>query len=367
MLEDVLYEILPVVGFALSASSIFILVVMRKAVGVFRFTLWFGAIDLIAGLATVYAGFYGIVATVYGRTGELTTPIKCLFGAIHVPAWLFLDIFHMAVLSLFCLDRLVFMIVPVVYARASRFYLNWPVILLLGLISCAITVPAFSLSIESYKNASVVIPALCRLDSVTGQNYYHSHVLALQWMPISGEDYFTDGRSSIAGMGCIMLALLLYGIRGLKQRWRYNWSEESVNTKQLFVASFLRCFLMGVAVHMPVLFLYNSPERTQLHEVRDVLIRLSIYSIVSVLQPLWYVLVMPEFCTNVGMLFNQYGQNTERKWQSAGDPPQGDEHVDKFGDQNPFGSWYSAAGNVTGEAGLPIGNERSVSFYYDRM
>ncbi|PIO64581.1 hypothetical protein TELCIR_13786 [Teladorsagia circumcincta] len=71
MLEDVLYEVLPVIGFALSASSILILVVMRKAAGAFRFTLWFASIDLCTGLATVYAGFYGIVATVYGTTGEV--------------------------------------------------------------------------------------------------------------------------------------------------------------------------------------------------------------------------------------------------------------------------------------------------------
>ncbi|XGW28637.1 hypothetical protein V3C99_008426 [Haemonchus contortus] len=353
MLEDVLYEILPVVGFALSASSILILVVMRKATGAFQFTIWFGSIDLIAGLATIYAGFYGIVTTVYGKTGEVTTPIKCFYEALHVPVWLFLDIFHMAVLTLFCLDRLTFMVIPVIYAKISRIYLNWPFISLLGLASSIIIIPGFSFAIESHKNASVVISNLCRMDAVTGHKYYNNHLMAMQWMPISG-------------VACIILALLIYGIRGLKQKWQYNWSEESGHTRQLFISPFLRCFLMGIAVHLPLLFVQNSPERTQLQEFRDVLIRLPFYSVVSVLQPLWYVLAMPEFCTNASLLFNQYGHDTERKWQSADDPPQGD-HVDRFGDQNPFGSWYSSAGNVTGEAGLPVGNERSVSFYYDRQ
>ncbi|KAK6028917.1 hypothetical protein OSTOST_04977 [Ostertagia ostertagi] len=116
-----------------------------------------------------------------------------------------------------------------------------------------------------------------------------------------------------------MLAVLLYGIRGLKQRWRYNWSEESGHTKQLFVASFLRCFLMGVAVHMPLLLNYGSPEHTQLKDLKDVMVRISLYTVVLVLQPLWYILTMPEFSANAGVLFNQYGQNTERKWQSAAD------------------------------------------------
>ncbi|KIH48570.1 hypothetical protein ANCDUO_21359, partial [Ancylostoma duodenale] len=107
------------------------------------------------------------------------------------------------------------------------------------------------------------------------------------------------------------------------------------------------------------------------------------YTIVGVLQPFWYVLAMPEFTNSMSLLFNQYGHNTDRKWQSAGtnaclqpcctdkpprasdDPPHNAEHTDPHGDSNPFGSWYSAAGNVTGEAGLPVGNERSISFYYE--
>lgn len=47
------------------------------------------------------------------------------------------------------------------------------------------------------------------------------------------------------------------------------------------------------------------------------------------------------------------------------DPPEdGATHLDRHGSPNPFGSWYSMTGNITGEAGLPVGNERSVSFYY---
>ncbi|VDL67615.1 unnamed protein product [Nippostrongylus brasiliensis] len=111
-----------------------------------------------------------------------------------------------------------------------------------------------------------------------------------------------------------------------------------------------------------------SQQNGQLRELRDLLARMLLYTIVCVLQPLWYVLVMPEFISNTRMVFNQYGHSTERKWQSADDPPQDVyEHKDRFGDGNPFGSWYSSAGNVNGEAGIPTGNERSISFYYDRV
>lgn len=354
MLEDVLYEVLPVIGFAICASSVLVLVVMRRAADAFQFTVWFAAIDLLTGLATLYAGFYGIFSTIYGRTGEVTTPFKCLSEAVHVSLWLFLDMYNMMLLSLFCFDRLLFMVVPVSYIKASRLYLNWPFILFLGVVSGVLVTPAFSLSVESYRNESILIPAFCRLDFLTGWDYYDSHSRAMQWMPIGG-------------MGCIALALVLFGIRALKQRWLYNWSEEAHHSKQLFVAAFLRCFLMTVAVNMPLLLVFTASNSMQLLELRDVLVRIPLYTVVCVLQPLWYVMVMPEFCNNAGLLFNQYGHNTERKWQSADDPPAEVEHKDRFGDENPFGSWYSSAGNVTGEAGLPIGNERSVSFYYDKM
>ncbi|RCN32174.1 hypothetical protein ANCCAN_22029 [Ancylostoma caninum] len=122
---------------------------------------------------------------------------------------------------------------------------------------------------------------------------------------------------------------------------------------------------MGISVHIPLLVIYGTPGNGQLDDVRDFIVRIPYYTIVGVLQPLWYVLAMPEFTNSMSLLFNQYGHNTDRKWQSADDPPHNAEHTDPHGDLNPFGSWYSAAGNVTGEAGLPVGNERSISFYYE--
>ncbi|WKY05862.1 hypothetical protein Q1695_006236 [Nippostrongylus brasiliensis] len=354
MLEDVLYEILPVIGFALVASSVFVIIVMRKAVGAFRFTVWFATIDLAAGIATIYAGFYGIISTVYGKTGEMTTPFKCLSGALHVSGWLFLDVFHLALLSLFCFDRLLFMLIPVMYANVSRAYLNLPFVFVLGALSGALITPGFSLSIKSYHNESILVPTFCRLDSVTGDAYYRIHSKGMEFIPVGG----------IASM---MLALVIFGIRSLKQRWLYNWSEDGKHSKQLYLSLFLRCSLTAISIHTPLLLML-SQQNGQLRELRDLLARMLLYTIVCVLQPLWYVLVMPEFISNTRMVFNQYGHSTERKWQSADDPPQDIyEHKDRFGDGNPFGSWYSSAGNVNGEAGIPTGNERSISFYYDRV
>ncbi|CAJ0601737.1 unnamed protein product [Cylicocyclus nassatus] len=352
MLEDLLYDLLPVLGFVLFGSSILILVVMRKSTGAFRFTVWFAVNDLLVGLATIYAGFYGVVLTIYGKSGEMVTPSRCLLPAIHVPAWLFFDVFHLLLLLMFCFDRLMLMFVPVAYSRVSAVYLNWAIFFILFVASGAFVSPAFALSIESLRNESIVIPSICRLADVTGENYYLMHTLAMQWVPL-------------AGMACVMLSLLMYGIRRTRQKWSYNWSEESENSKQLYVAIFLRCLLMVFSVHVPLLFLYRTPSMNQLDDIKDFLVRIPYYTFVGALQPLWYVLAMPEFSNNIRLLFNQYGQNTERKWQSADDPPQSVDNMDPHGDVNPWGSWYSSAGNVTGEAGLPLGNERSISFYYE--
>ncbi|ETN83648.1 hypothetical protein NECAME_07305 [Necator americanus] len=120
---------------------------------------------------------------------------------------------------MFCFDRLVFMVIPVVYARVSRTYLNWILVILLAVPSCALIAPAFALSIESLRNDSMVISSFCRINSVTGEEYYENHVMALQYLPI-------------IGMGCITFSLIIFGIRRLKQSWSYNWSEESEHSKQ---------------------------------------------------------------------------------------------------------------------------------------
>uniref|UniRef100_A0A1I7XDN5 G_PROTEIN_RECEP_F1_2 domain-containing protein n=1 Tax=Heterorhabditis bacteriophora TaxID=37862 RepID=A0A1I7XDN5_HETBA len=306
MLEDFLYEIIPVIGFAMCASSSFILIVMRKATCAFQTMQYFAVVDLIAGMATIYSGFHGVVITIYGNTGEI-----------------------------------------------SSFYLNWKVICVLALLSCGSLIPAFTFPFENMHNSSVHIPSLCRFDEVVGSEYYLAHVLAMQWVPI-------------AGVGLLALTLIIYAVRQTRQKWSYNWSENNSHTKQLFATAFLRCFLAGVSVHVPLLFVSRSPKGSEMETLKDFLIRLSYYIIVPILQPLWYVFIMPEFHTNISMLFNQYSYNTERKWQSADDPPREPHHVDIHGDVNPFGSWYSTTGNIAGEAGVPVvGNERSISFYYE--
>ncbi|KAE9418865.1 hypothetical protein Angca_001629 [Angiostrongylus cantonensis] len=344
MSEEILCDVLPVIGFAACASSCLVMVVMRKSTSALRFIIWFSLIDLLAGSATIYGGFYEIVSTFYGKTRDVMSPIKCTLIAFHITVWLFLDVYHLAVLSLLCFDRLLLMLIPVVYVKISRIYLHWIFILSLGLVTCIAIGPAFSLPIESFQNQSILVPPLCHLDSVIGENYYNGHLKAMQWMPISG-------------IGVILLSILVYRIRSLKQKWSFNCSESTEHHKQLYIACFLRCLLLGISVHLPLLFIYSVPGYRHLEEIRDILIRM-LYALLVVLpQPLWYMLSMPDFAKNASLLFNQYGHRTERKWQSADDPPQNAQHLDPHGEFNPFGSWFSSTGSILGNFGVPVGDK----------
>ncbi|KHJ98381.1 hypothetical protein OESDEN_01649 [Oesophagostomum dentatum] len=75
-------------------------------------------------------------------------PSRCLSSAFHISAWLFFDAYHLLLLSLFSLDRMVVMLVPVAYAKTSRVYLNLVALLFLAVASCALISPAFNPSIE---------------------------------------------------------------------------------------------------------------------------------------------------------------------------------------------------------------------------
>ncbi|VDM53751.1 unnamed protein product [Angiostrongylus costaricensis] len=211
------------------------------------------------------------------------------------------------------------------------------------LISCQLVAKQLNY-LQSFQNQSILVPALCHLDNVTGENYYNGHLKAMQWMPISG-------------IGVILLSFLVYRIRSLKQNWCFNWSESTQHHKQLYIACFLRCLLLGISAHLPLLFIYSVPECRHLEEIRDILIRTLYALLVALPQPLWYMFLMPDFTKNASLLFNQYGHRTERKWQSADDPPQNTQHLDPHGDFNPFGSWFSSTGSILGNTGIPVGDK----------
>ncbi|CAD6194820.1 unnamed protein product [Caenorhabditis auriculariae] len=341
MLEDFLYELLPVVGFAMCASSLFILLVMRNSKGPLKFCQFFALVDFICGVAVIFSGFHGVFVMIYGGVAETVQPINCLLYGFHLAFFVLTDYLHIV-----CLVR---------YVKACKHYMKWKLFIVFVVFSAYFFIPAFQMPFSARENSTIRVASQCRLDDVVGEDFYFQHILIVQWAPV-------------ACLAILSLVLLVYGIRRTKHKWCYNWSEDKQTTRQLFATIFMRCFLSGISVHIPLLFISRTPEGHEMSVLRDLIVRLTASILVSAMQPMWYYFILSAFQANVYTLFNKYTENTERKWQSADDPPrEPHEHVDIHGSPNPFGSWYSMTGNINGEAGIPVGNERSISFYYDNM
>ncbi|CAJ0571493.1 unnamed protein product, partial [Mesorhabditis spiculigera] len=349
------------------ASSIFVLVVMKGSKDAFKFIQFLAVIDLLSGLTMVYAGFHGVIRTIYGAAGEFVPPISCMYSSWHLPLWVFTDGLQSTMLIWFTLDRLLLVLIPVRYAKVASLYLHKRFVNVAVVASLGYLYPIFKEVPATINNASAVISSLCHLEEVVGAENYTLHVLLFQFVPI----------------GCVLvcfLALLIYMVRHLKQRWSYNWSEPAEVTRQLLLVLSTRAFLFGVSVHLPLLFTQKNAAADDLLILRDFFIRICLGLCVSIASPLLLISLCPQFSHNVYMLFNKYSHNTKRQWQSASDPPReegdGDNNSEPGGKEdyadavvNMFGSFYSTGGGPMGDVGTithldRANNERSISFYY---
>lgn len=99
----------------------------------------------------------------------------------------------------------------------------------------------------------------------------------------------------------------------------------------------------------------------------------------GVIQPMILLKLFPDYRMEIKKFFCRNLNNNKRTWQSAGDnfilfhnkhflgdPPVAF-NVSSQVDGLDFGSWYSSAGNIVGEFGIPYeinaDKQRSVSFY----
>ncbi|PAV88762.1 hypothetical protein WR25_24310 [Diploscapter pachys] len=355
MFEDFLYELLPVFGFTMCASCIFIILTLKSEKGALKIWLFFAITDLFFGATMIYAGFYGVLFTIYGNSNEVLNPFDCFPAAFHIPSLLFYDHLHLALLIFATLDRFINIVIPVEYVETSKCYQKFGAFGVIAVCAALSIIPSFQNVYETRENDTIKIGIVCLLDEIVGESGYVAHLFFLQWTPI-------------ICIGILALVLLIYACRHLKQKWNYNWSEDSGLTKQTIMAIFVRCFLSALSIHLPMLFLEQVKHSRHYMAVKDYIIRMSYALVVPIFQPMWHLIIIEKYSENIGLFFNRYSYNTERKWQSMSDPPlERTEvhrvHLDRHGDVNPFGSWYSSTGNVAGEAGIPVDQQRSVSFY----
>ncbi|KHN84098.1 hypothetical protein Tcan_16920 [Toxocara canis] len=186
---------------------------------------------------------------------------------------------------------------------------------------------------------------------------------------------YVKTSSHCHGMIMIMVLLMVSALSAVPM-WVSAVTEQSSNNSvsalcplpERFICIMLRAILCILSVNLPLLTAANKPVTSSLYVNRDVISRI-IYGIsVCICQPAIYFAVLGIFREDVIFLLKRYSHNTKRQWVSADDPPVEVDH-DIAGTATQFGSWYSSAGNIIGEAGMPSAEssnkERSISFYND--
>ncbi|TMS38730.1 hypothetical protein L596_005387 [Steinernema carpocapsae] len=353
MVPDVLYELLPIAGFALTASSLFVMVAMQKdKKGSFLYLYGLALIDMISGLAMLYAGFYGVLVTTYEDSSKMITPYDCITRAIHISLWCWMDYANAVVVAILCLDRLVSVVCGTEHDKWSKMYCRFPVFVVLFFCSAFSLAPVWKLSYETYQNASVKVSSFCYIHEIVDQQFYKIHTEMRLWTPIGGVAF-------------LAIVFCLYVAMKSCKRLSYGWTEEPKQAQTMYLCIFMRCALTSLSVHLPMMAITNMTQNEDAKHTREFLLRLSQAILVGILQPGVYLIVSPSFFTSARIIFNRYSYNTKRTWQSSNDPPD-EKHDD--GDEPNFGSWYSTTGNITGDAGVPLDAdiERSVSFYAER-
>ncbi|VDM39210.1 unnamed protein product [Toxocara canis] len=329
MLPDALLVLLPSVGFVQCAASIFILIVFVKV------------------KKEAYAFLGGLAIAADERTRENMEVsmsaialqeikrIQCLIRGLFITIWVQSDAAQVIFLIAASLDGFLAVLVPVEYVKTSSHCHGMIMIMVLLMVSALSAVPMW-VSAVTEQSSNNSVSALCPLpegDGVVG-------VMRLENRSLSTK---------------------------LPNKRKFSWSK-TIKKFQRFICIMLRAILCILSVNLPLLTAANKPVTSSLYVNRDVISRI-IYGIsVCICQPAIYFAVLGIFREDVIFLLKRYSHNTKRQWVSADDPPVEVDH-DIAGTATQFGSWYSSAGNIIGEAGMPSAEssnkERSISFYND--
>uniref|UniRef100_A0A915CU57 Uncharacterized protein n=1 Tax=Ditylenchus dipsaci TaxID=166011 RepID=A0A915CU57_9BILA len=333
-LPDVVYKLLPFFGFIICATS-------------------FLYLDFVFGLSLFYMGFHGVFTGVYSDETEQVQPYKCLYKAVHLHIWCFVDAANLALLIMVSLDQLVSVIWSKTHKDIAHYYFHLATIVCILLGCSVVLVPAsVQYSLELAANSSVTVSPYCCLEEVFGQQFYVIQLASRKWLPLAA-------ISLLAITGFALLALQL------SQNWNFKWSDNNMESSKFYYYTLIRSVLMAACMHIPIFLFQRTSLVLDDSSSREVVFRVAQALLLGIVQPISNLFVLPRFFPTVNELFA--GKEAERDWQGADDPP-----MPKNTDGKPgmfFGSWYSSTGNIIGEAGVPYelnaDKQRSVSFYYD--
>jgi len=90
VVSDSLYELLPVMGFLITLpTSVYLLVMRRERVSGTPLAAIYAQhlVDWLFGVSLFYAGFHGVIVSVYSSESDEQQPVKCMYTALHLHAW----------------------------------------------------------------------------------------------------------------------------------------------------------------------------------------------------------------------------------------------------------------------------------------
>ncbi|KAF7637928.1 hypothetical protein Mgra_00002631 [Meloidogyne graminicola] len=369
---DIVSNLLPGFALLITCTSLIFLIAMKKASGGFIIAFYtLRAMDLLLGLSLFYAGFHGILLSVYSEQNEQIPPIKCLFTAAHLHFWLFTDSAQILLLTLLCVDQFISVVWTKRHKEFSEYYFNTAFIIILLLFSFISFIPAWINPILLSENSTIKISSFCSMQDVFGQFYYNIQLEIRKWFPI----------------GCIIclfiILIILFSLQ-LIQKGHFKWSDNNKQSTKLFILILCRIILFTIYIHIPILELplimkiilpnyYNNKLNTKSNIsiipneqkfLQEILIRIWQSLLIGLLEPILDIIFIPQFPAEIFSFFNL--NKMKRTWQSVDDPPRQNQIVGSSG-FDIFGSFHSITGNIIGEAGIPMelnaDIQRSLKFF----
>jgi len=152
---------------------------------------------------------------------------------------------------------------------------------------------------------------------------------------------------------------------------------------QYYYFTLIRCSLLSIGVPLSRLIThyrltYSSPiprySPPTVEPDNELSIRIVTSLLLGVVQQAASLVFLPNYTERVLDFFNPH--DSKRTWQAMNDPPGGGPAPTRVGPDGihrpplEFGSFFSSAGNIIGEAGIPYNMEldaeaqRSISFFY---
>uniref|UniRef100_A0A0N5C4C0 G_PROTEIN_RECEP_F1_2 domain-containing protein n=1 Tax=Strongyloides papillosus TaxID=174720 RepID=A0A0N5C4C0_STREA len=317
--------------------------------GIYVFIFGISYLDCLLSLSIVYAGFYGLHIKTYYNGSNSMLPEECLYTAFFSIIWIIYDTGTFLLLFIKSLDRLIHSLTSVWHEVYQSYVMNSCSLVICIILSSLPVITIIQYPIEVSSNISTTISSNCYEKDVFGWRYYE----------IMEKFRFYNPMFNIL---IIFVVLIIYVIRKNIQTLHFANTAFDRDTNSITLIISIRSLLQLLICGLFTLTLSSSM-------INDYLFRCTQCFTFIIFQIFFNYFCLEKYKNAFNTTFRKYIKNTTRGWQSADDPPTNFINRSMHSLSSMFGSWYSAGGNIVGEAGVPrvddFHRNLSVSFYYN--